>query len=374
MAPRVPPARPTPDARRQLVVPAASVVALWELDKANALASTLAMAHPLSRALCKPKDGQRFSIDGVDYVLRGKLGDGAAGLVRKVERKSDGQPFAIKFIAPDPKYIDEASFDDVRARFKRESERGSKLDFHSLLKIHAHSDNLDGSAFASGSPKNPFLIMERSTGGTLEDFIRRIHPSLHGLLIIDEARLRIAIDLAEALEYLHERKLVHRDVKPGNIFLSKAPDDDQPTRAKLGDFGVVKWGDFHAAVTTGNLTATMQKGLGTMKYMPLEQALRPKEVDAKADVFSFGVTLFELFTGQILLTSAHVVQLMMANKGGGTTFSKWLNLGVHLPSGEDETICSTILDMVSMAVTHRPSIRSVRGKLQFEYEKRVERG
>jgi X-X-X-Leu-X-X-Gly heptad repeat protein len=75
------------------------------------------MSHWLSRNRCKTESGQRFTVDGNAYVLRGKLGDGAAALVRKTQRLSDGAELAIKFLAPDPKYIDEGVFDDVAARF-----------------------------------------------------------------------------------------------------------------------------------------------------------------------------------------------------------------------------------------------------------------
>jgi hypothetical protein len=81
------------------------------------------MVHWLSRSRCKPESGQKFMVDGSEYVLRGKVGDGAAALVRKVQRVSDGAELAIKFLAPDPKYIDEAVFDDVAARFRREGQR-----------------------------------------------------------------------------------------------------------------------------------------------------------------------------------------------------------------------------------------------------------
>jgi serine/threonine protein kinase len=105
--------------------------------------------------------------------LGGKLGDGAAALVRRAQKIGDHREFAIKFLAPDPKYINEAVFDDVAARFRREGERSQKLSHGSLVQIHAYEENKNGNAFGSGGPKNPFIVMEEVKGNTLENYIRR---------------------------------------------------------------------------------------------------------------------------------------------------------------------------------------------------------
>lgn len=76
------------------------------------------MAHRLSRDLCKPKAGLIFHVGGHEYKLGGKVGDGAAGLVRRATRRTGNRLRAIKFLAPDPKYIEVSAFDDVAARFR----------------------------------------------------------------------------------------------------------------------------------------------------------------------------------------------------------------------------------------------------------------
>jgi len=86
----------------------------------------------------------------------------------------------------------------------------------------------------------------------------------------------------------------------------------------------MKWGDFHASVSTGLLTVTTQKGLGTLKYMSPEAAVRPKDVTVRADVYSFGVTLFELFTAQILASAHHVFEIMNARLSHGTTQCRYI--------------------------------------------------
>src|SRR3982751_2473359 len=129
------------------------------------------MTHPLSREFCRPMAGQKFVVHQRRYVLGGSLGDGAAGLVRKA-RGEDDREYAVKFLAPDPKYIEESAFDDVAARFRREGERGVHLVHPHLLKIYSYCQNEEGNAFESDDPKNPFLLMEQIKGKTLESFIK----------------------------------------------------------------------------------------------------------------------------------------------------------------------------------------------------------
>ncbi len=114
------------------------------------------MAHPLSRELCRPIAGQVFRLGGSEYRVEGHLGDGAVGLVRRVTRLSDEAERAIKFLAPDPKYLEESAFDDVAIRFKREGERGAKLDHPHLAQVFAYCENEEGSAFESSGTKESF--------------------------------------------------------------------------------------------------------------------------------------------------------------------------------------------------------------------------
>lgn len=88
--------------------------------------------------------GQSFVVKREEYILGGHVGDGAVGLVRKATRVSDNSQRAVKFLAPDPKYIEESVFDDVSYRFRREGERGSKLAHPHLITVNAYCENLDG--------------------------------------------------------------------------------------------------------------------------------------------------------------------------------------------------------------------------------------
>lgn len=324
--------------------------------------------HKLCRELCQPELNGRFTVAGDDFILGGKIGDGAAGLVRKAKRIKDDFPFAVKFLAPDPKYIEEAVFDDVAARFRREGERGAALRHEHLLAIYSYCENLNGDCFDKKNPANPFLLMEYIHGRTLEDHIQKEYDE-NGGFAITRQKLHIAIQIACALEDLHKKKLIHRDVKPANIFISKGL-SIYPL-VKLGDFGIMKWGDFQSSLTTGNLTSLHHQGLGTLKYMSPEQAIAPADVSVRSDMFSFGVTLFELFGSKIHAGPHNVFEVMFARLAKGNTFSRFHSLNYSL-SDEDATIAGLILDMHLRGVAGRPTIVKLRGSLEWEYERRYD--
>jgi serine/threonine-protein kinase len=300
----------------------------------------------------------------------GAVGDGAVGLVRKAKDLADGRIVAVKVLAPDPKYIDTAVFDDVEQRFKREGIRGSRLRDANLVEVISYEENEDGSCFKERRIKNPFIVMEYIKGGTLESLIKRLgstareDPSFGGFrkTYITKQTLAIASGVASALLYLHDRKVVHRDVKPANIFISSVTPDTVPSFIKLGDFGVTKWGDFLATAASGTLTVTMQQGLGTLKYMSPEQAVRPKDVSVRSDMFSLGITLYELFTGRILPSPHHVFEIMSAPTSRDGVMGKLLKLGVHA-SFDDAGIFELILDMFLTGATGRPSSTTVAGRM-----------
>ncbi|MBX3473578.1 MAG: serine/threonine protein kinase [Planctomycetes bacterium] len=281
---------------------------------------------------------------------------------------ADGTQVAVKFLAPDPKYIDENVFDDVLARFRREGLRGARLEHAFLVRVRGLVENENGSAFTSSGPKNPFLLMEYMQGKTLENYVRRRQPDTDKrTFVVTAEKLKIAIQIADALCYVHSCRMVHRDVKPVNVFLSDKFFETQ--EAKLGDFGIMKWGDFNASLTTGQLTATSHEGLGTLKYMSPEQAVRPKEVTAKADVYSFGITLFELFTDQVLLSPHHVFEVMFQRLQRGTVLSRYANMGIQVAM-DDSDVAELILEMHLRGATGRPSMELVRGTLRRFLETR----
>ncbi len=297
-----------------------------------------------------------------EIQLGGKVGAGAIGVVRKGKLITTQEDVAVKFLAPEPRYIDAGSLPDIRARFQREGIRGSKLDHDHLVKVLAYEENAGGRCFACTSPPaTPFIVMQLVSGRTLENHIKLCGDGVR----FDAATISIARRIAEAVLFLHEKGIVHRDIKPANVFVSSCTPGVTPSVVKLGDFGVVKWGDFKASLTTGTLTATGQQGLGTFKYMPPEQALAPKEVGVRSDIYSLGVTLFELFSSRILPSPHHVFQLTQARMMRGSIGSKLLSLGMGGAPKASDSIFELILDMVLTGASGRPSSRKVVDRLRY---------
>lgn len=334
--------------------------------------------HPLSRQYCKTRTGQVFTANGAEYELMGKIGDGAAGIVRKVKVRSSGKHVAVKFMAPDPKYIDPSAFDEVAQRFKREGMRGAGLEHENLVKIIAYEDNEDGTCFDKKAVENPFIVMEYIKGCTLESLIRSMsqfnsyYNYYQKQTIYNKQTLAIALNISRALEYLHHLKITHRDVKPANIFLSTNSPRRVPSIIKLGDFGVTKWGDYRASYATGSLTVSHQQGLGTLKYMSPEQSIKPKNVTVRSDMFSFGITLYELFTGTILPSPHHVFEIMNARNSRGTIAGKLYSIGVRCPYGEEERLFELILDMFLSGDKGRPSSTKTKGIIEVMYRNILE--
>lgn len=325
--------------------------------------------HKLIRRMCHPRFGQRFTAGGQEYEFHGAIGNGAVGLVRKARNLKTGDTVAVKVLAPDPKYIDLNAFEDVQQRFKREGVRGARLHHENLVRIIAYEDNEAGSCFKQNDVKNPFLVMEYISGKTLESLIRKMTPSSGPCQTqISKHTLFIAHRLALALTHLHDHKIIHRDVKPANIFLSSATVGSTPSVVKLGDFGVTKWGDFLASAASGTLTVTRQQGLGTLKYMSPEQAVRPKEVTVRSDMFSLGITLFELFTGQILPSQHHVFEIMTARNSHESLAGKLIRLGIKFRE-EELGILQMVLDMFLTSPKGRPTSSTLAGRMDVSLER-----
>jgi len=201
-----------------------------------------------------------------EYELIRELGQGGMAAVYLARKRISGRLVAIKAIRG--RYLDDH---DAVLRFAREARTVAGLDHPNIVHTEA-IEQIDDRAVA--------IIMEHIPGGTVRDRLRE-----YGALGAEDAEA-ILRDVANALAYAHRRGLVHRDVKPENIFLDVARG-----RAVLSDFGIARQIDGDGAITL------LGAALGTPQYMSPEQ-IDGEKVDGRSDIYSLGVLGWEMLTGR----------------------------------------------------------------------------
>ncbi|HEX3051830.1 MAG TPA: serine/threonine-protein kinase, partial [Aggregatilineaceae bacterium] len=207
--------------------------------------------------------GEQKTVIGGRYELLSLIGQGGMGDVYKGLDTQTGDWVAIKLLHTD--VIDENP--NLLDRFNREGQALSRLNHPNIVKVLTTFEE----------NKQHYLVMEYVGGGSLRDML-----DMQGKLPVDRV-LNIALDLADALTRAHRLHIIHRDIKPDNVLLAE---DGTP---RLTDFGVAHLGDRTRLTQTGSV-------IGTYAYLSPE-ACNGMDLDERTDIWSFGVMLFELLTG-----------------------------------------------------------------------------
>ncbi len=226
-----------------------------------------------------PRLGQRLG----DYLVVARIADGAMGRVYEGRHHATRERVAIKVLHP------EVAKDAVSVeRFKREYETARDLAHPNIVKVIDFGTTQDGLSF---------MTMEFLEGEELGQLLRR------GVVLEPARVVRVFCQLALALDHAHSFGVIHRDLKPDNIFLCRSGGGDV---VRILDFGSVK-----LQVETGPKLTAFGTTLGSPYYMSPEQAMGKSDVDQRTDVFAAAAILYECLTSKIAFDAVNVAQILM---------------------------------------------------------------
>jgi serine/threonine-protein kinase len=224
----------------------------------------------VTKTLITPTGGlPKGSTIAEKYQILEELGRGGMGVVYKAKDTKLKRTVALKFLPPELTHIP-----DIKERFMREAQAAAALDHPNICTVYEFDE----------VEEKTFISMAYIEGQSLKKKIES------GPLEIDEA-LSIATQVAEGLQEAHNKGVVHRDIKSANIMVT------EKGQAKVMDFGL-------ARLAGGTLVTKEGTTMGTIAYMSPEQA-RGEEVDHRTDIWSLGVVLYEIFTGQLPFKGEH---------------------------------------------------------------------
>lgn len=217
---------------------------------------------------------------GGRYVIEELLGSGGMSSVYKANDPNLRRTVAIKLIHPhlsrEPEFV---------SRFEEEASAVAQLKHPNVIKVFDF--NNDGETY--------FMVMEYIQGETLSDQLMALEAKKQNMA--SEEALRIATKISAALHYAHQRQMIHRDVKPANIML------DEQGHPILMDFGIAK-------IIGGKVQTATGAIIGTALYMSPEQ-IQGKNADARVDIYSLGIVLFEMIAAQTPFGGDSAMTIMM---------------------------------------------------------------
>ena len=218
------------------------------------------------------------------YRIEARLGRGGMGTVWSCTHLALGDRMAVKIVSTST-----ALSQEVRSRFSREARASARLKSRFSVQV------FDSGELPHGTP---YIVMEYLEGETLRQHLRRVTR-----LSLPET-VGILTQVARGLQRAHESGIVHRDIKPDNVFLAQTPDDG--IVAKVFDFGVAKLMD---AANGSETVAGMF--IGTPQFMSPEQAMGRLDVDHRTDVYSLGVLAYRMLTGRSLFDTSSTTALLL---------------------------------------------------------------
>ncbi|MCZ6916816.1 MAG: ADOP family duplicated permease [Gemmatimonadetes bacterium] len=213
------------------------------------------------------------------YLIDHELGHGGMGTVYLARDVKHGRQVAIKVISP------EAVSGIGTRQFLKEIRYASRLEHPNILSLHDSGE-------AAGYP---FYIMPHIRGGSLKEYLKS-----KGRLSFQET-VRIAADIAAALQYAHENRVIHCDIKPANILLA-------PNHAYVADFGISR--ALHAEVREWGRRVGVDSSAGTPAYVSPEQASGETEIGGRADTYSLGCVIYEMLTGRPPFTGSTTMEIV----------------------------------------------------------------
>lgn len=255
----------------------ANDVSASELDQTMVIGKNGKNTSKAANGILDVKSFGRYKVEGI-------LGKGAMGIVFQGVDPKINRHVAIKTMQLSDDLVGE-SLKEAKLRFFREAETAGNLSHANIVTIYDVGEEIP----AHSKKSIGYIAMDLLTGAPLSEFIKK------GKLLPPSLVYRLMIQITDALDYAHKQKVIHRDIKPANILY-----DDDLQRGTLTDFGIAYMSD-HSQTKTGTI-------MGSPFYMSPEQIIGIK-VDGRSDIFSLGVTFYQLLSGHLPFTGESIASV-----------------------------------------------------------------